>query len=86
MKNWNYRVCRDGREENGLLSIREVYYGEAGGVEAITLEPIAPKSETVEDLRWVLKKMLKACKEEVLVTHSLNEATDMRLKNHANRK
>lgn len=79
MKNWNYRVAKDAREENGLVSIREVYYADHGGVEAITVNPVTPKAATAQELKQMLKKMIKACNEEVLLTHSLNDATAMRM-------
>ena len=79
MSHWNYRVAKDGREKNGLVSIREVYYKDDGSVDAITLNPITPKAASAQELKQILKRMVKACNEEVLTTHSLNHANEMRM-------
>ena len=76
---WNYRVVRNNSDEWEEFSIREVYYEKDGSVQGITVDAIAPISESVEGLREVLQRMLEACEKDVLVTHSLNDAINMRM-------
>ena len=76
---WNYRVARNNNNEEEEFSIREVYYQEDGSIHGITVDAIAPVSESVEGLKEVLQRMLEACEKSVLVTHSLNDSNDMRM-------
>ena len=62
---WNHRVIRrlhdtpDGTEEE--YAIHEVFYNmNDGGKNSVTEDPIAPRADDLDGLRWVLERMLKA--------------------------
>ena len=57
--------------ENGEVeyAIHEAHYttpGRASGPCSITVDPIAPSSEDIDGLRWVLQKMLQSLDKPVL--------------------
>ena len=66
---WNHRVVRrpdpDGSEH---FYIHEAYYPSKNveKADSITMEAIGVHAESVEDLRWVLEKMLVALDKPVL--------------------
>jgi len=70
MGHWNNRVVRrtwrkgEVGEEVGY-AIHEAYYGLDDGV-SITIDPIAPYGETLEELRETLQCMLRALDNPVL--------------------
>lgn len=77
---WNYRVIR--KEEKQTLfgpeatyisyEIHEVYYKKKNGgegednIRVWSISSIEPYGEDLEELRWVLDDMLKACSKPVL--------------------
>jgi len=64
MRTWNHRVCRQKSEPSYgeyLYSIREDF-GDYG----YTQNPIAPTGESLEDLRWVLERMLETVNAAIL--------------------
>jgi hypothetical protein len=65
---WNYRVIQD---KYGQLAIHEVYYvdtsDKSGSVEAVSVDPIAPHGDTIEDLREDLRYMMQALEKQTLV-------------------
>ena len=71
MGHWNHRVVRrtydqgKSQEVQGFY-IHEAYYGIDGDNPAITVEPIAPCGESVEELRKDLHQMLRALDKPVL--------------------
>ena len=65
---WNHRVIRK-LDLNGdaYYHIHEVYYPEVGAKpDKITVEPMTPYGDTVEDLRWTLEKMLECLDKPIL--------------------
>ena len=65
---WNHRVFRKlyPAHDYAEYTLRETIYDDTGKVEGWTLDAIAPSSDTVEGLRWVLTKMLEALDKPVL--------------------
>lgn len=65
---WNYRVFKQIDEYSGdaWYSIVEAYYDADGKPDGYT-DPIPCTGSSIEDLRWVLEKMLKALDEPVLI-------------------
>jgi len=67
---WNYRVVKktntgyDNLEE--YYGIHEVYYSEEGVPEMVTVEPVGPAGDTLEELKQDLAYMLEALKKPVL--------------------
>lgn len=64
---WNHRVMKDAK--TGELIITEAYYDEDGKVVAWTdtdSKGHAPWGENLEEIRWVIEHMLKACDLPVL--------------------
>jgi hypothetical protein len=62
---WNHRVFVKRTDEGLWYSIRETFY-EDGEVKGWTKDEIAPASESLEGLKWVLEQMLKALDKPVL--------------------
>lgn len=69
---WNHRVVRRTAPpitKNGppyvYYEIHEVYYDEQGMM-GMTQEPINPHGESLEDLKWVLEKMLASLEKPVI--------------------
>ena len=65
---WNHRVVKrvfpNGEEE---LSIHEAHYDkEWGKPRAWTTQPVAVSADSIKDLRWTLKQMLKALDQPVI--------------------
>lgn len=62
---WNYRVTKEVTAEGDWYAIREVFYGEHGSV-GWTKDEIPAGGESVDEVREVLHRMLRACDEPVL--------------------
>ena len=66
---WNYRVIvRDGE-----FAIHEVYYDDAGNIEAFTDEPVYPAGESVEELHKDVEYYQHALRQPVLDYHELSK-------------
>ena len=65
--NWNYRIIET--EENGeiFLNIHEVYYDKDGTPNGYTENPVTVNGEVVEDLKWVLNKMIECLDKPILL-------------------
>lgn len=67
---WNYRVvkhCNEELELSDSFNIHEVYYDEQGLIDSMTVDPVGlPHSDSVEDVRDILQKMLEATEKPVL--------------------
>lgn len=68
---WNYRVLK--RLSKGIIGnpmyeygIVEAYYSEDGYVIAYTQDFINPIEDSLKDLRWIMKEMKKALKQDVI--------------------
>jgi hypothetical protein len=62
MTTWNYRVVKN----EGVFAIHEAYYDDAGEVMTITVEPMAPRGDSLAELRADLEKFCQALAEPVL--------------------
>ena len=62
--NWNYRVMEHENEKENTFQIHEVYYDEDGVAGYHINGQI--KSQSLEDLKWTLEKMLEATNKEIL--------------------
>ena len=64
---WNYRIIQT--EENGeiFLNIHEVYYDKNGIPNGYTENPVTVSGEVVEDLKWVLNKMIECLDKPILL-------------------
>ena len=85
---WNHRVVRRVFP-NGEVSyaIHEAHYktkGATAGPCSLTLDPVAPTAESIEGLRWCLKKMLEALDNPVLDYETAEECENLG-KNHQER-
>jgi len=68
---WNHRIVKrvyhHASGDETTYQIHEVYYDEIGSEPTnITLDPIAPLGETVEELKEELNRMLRALEHPVL--------------------
>lgn len=63
---WNYRVIRHVKNNEEFYHVHEVYYDDNGTPTMVSTEPIAPYAESVEDLKWVLERMLEALDKPIL--------------------
>ena len=59
---WNYRIVM----RNGEYAIYEVYYDDAGNVEAVTDAPVYPAGTSIEELGKDLKYYQQALQQPVL--------------------
>lgn len=57
---WNYRVVK--KEQS--YAIHEAYYDELGRVHSLSMEPICPSGETIEELDKHLKLLTEALQRE----------------------
>lgn len=72
--NWTYRVTKEfDSDNNPIFSIRECYTKEGSkppykdsDYTSWTAESVAPIGSSVEDLRFELERMIKACDETVI--------------------
>ena len=77
---WNHRVVKKICPYTGeaIYEIREAYYfndkheskqniSDDEIPSSYTINAIAPMGETIDDLKWVLNKMLEACDKPVIV-------------------
>lgn len=60
---WNYRVVID---YDGQLAIHEAFYDIEGRVEGVTVDPVFPRADSIEDLREELKRYTQALDESIL--------------------
>lgn len=69
MSHWNHRVVKKFCPEMGkhFFEIHEAHYNDDGALCAYTQEGVAPYGETVDELRKVLRWMLKSLDKPVLV-------------------
>lgn len=64
---WNYRVVRKVyNDETILWGIHEVFYDDEGNPKAVTVDAIAPESESEEGIKTVLEWMLAALEKPIL--------------------
>lgn len=64
---WNHRVFKKVYPDGYIqYSIREVYGDVDSGGFGYSSNPIAPVGDDLEDLRWVLEKMLESLDNPVL--------------------
>ncbi len=49
---WNYRVVQHDDE----YAIHEVFYSDDGSVNGMTVDPVFPRAETLDDLREELER------------------------------
>ncbi len=80
---WNYRILEEdvesnvpGAEPETMFTIREVYYNEAGDIEAYSAEPARPYGDTATDLGGDLRLMLRALDLPVLTPEELPRDTN----------
>lgn len=69
MGTWNHRVMRHAAgTDNEYLAIHEVYYDNEDGKEKLgwTQNPISVSGENLDELRWVLERMLRALDHPIL--------------------
>ena len=67
MSGWNYRVIR---KDDGI-SLHEAYYNNEGRIISLSIEPISPVCEGLDELRTTLQLMLAALDEPVVNFHDL---------------
>lgn len=74
MGHWNHRVVKqrhpDLLSETGFtdyFGIHECFYDDDGTKPGWTTDPIAPVSESLEDLRETLERMLRALDKPVII-------------------
>lgn len=66
MNHWNHRVVKHTHPCGSVeLAIHEAHY-DGKVAEAITTDPTAPVADSVDELRWVLEKMIEALDKPVL--------------------
>ena len=65
---WNYRVIKhiDAQSDETSFQIHEVYYSEIGEIEAWTETAVEPYGETIESLKWEIRRFLEATEKPVL--------------------
>jgi hypothetical protein len=64
---WQYRVSKQTLDNGDIIyAIREFYDDDQGNYTSWTKDEIAPVGDSIEDLRWVLTKMLEALDKEVI--------------------
>lgn len=79
---WNHRVVHrrypDSAEpDEDFYAIHEAHYAEGTPVDGmprtITVEPVAPSECSLDDLRWVLQRMLRALDKPVIEYDEVGE-------------
>lgn len=63
---WNHRVMKIENRGETFLEIHEVYYDDQGRPNGYTTDPIAVTGETIDELRWVLNRMLECLDKDIL--------------------
>lgn len=63
---WNYRVVKKTQNGETTYGIHECYYDENGNPSSITVEPMDPHGESIEELRDDLELMSLALTRPVL--------------------
>ena len=66
---WSHRAMK---RNNGEFAIVETYFDEEGNIEGWTVDNIAPVGDDLDELRWTLEEMLKACDKPVLIEEELD--------------
>lgn len=64
---WNHRIIKDAK--TGHFIITECYYDKDGNIEGWTDtegQGHSPWGEDLDEIRWVLERMLRACELPVL--------------------
>jgi hypothetical protein len=59
---WNYRVVK----KDGYLGIHEAYYGDDNEVCSVTVDPISPREEDIDELRRTLEWIIASLEKPVL--------------------
>ena len=62
MSTWNYRVVK----KHGHMGIHEAYYDDNGNVHSLSLEPVSPVYEDLDQLKTNLELMLDALGKSVI--------------------
>ena len=62
---WNHRVVRRTYNSESNYGVYEAYYTD-GRVVSITMEPVTPQGESMDELREELAMMARACEHPVL--------------------
>jgi hypothetical protein len=76
---WNERVIRrrmfgpDGKPDGDAYAIHEVYYNDEDVPDSITEDPIEPLDDTVDELKKMLERWVRACELPVLDGDTLEE-------------
>lgn len=63
---WNYRVLKTKDGDDDLYQIHEVHYDKQGNVESYTKEGVTVTGNDIEDVKWVLMKMLSCLEKDVI--------------------
>ena len=63
MSHWNYRII----EEDGLLTLREVFYSKKGKPDSWTIDAISPHGEDKADLLLNFHQMWIAFNKPILI-------------------
>jgi hypothetical protein len=68
MNGWNYRVVK--RDEG--VSLHEAYYNDKGEVNSISVEPVSPTCEGLDELRATLHLMLASLDKPIININDLD--------------
>ena len=63
---WNHRLMKMKDGEDDFYQIHEVYYDKEGNVESYTKNGVTVGGNDIEEVKWVLLKMLAALDKPVL--------------------
>lgn len=74
---WNYRVIhRVLKEEYGAphqYAVHEVYYNKSGSPISVSMNPISPSGETLNELKTDMEHYMRALKEGILEYDSFKD-------------
>lgn len=63
---WNHRVLKHKDGEDNWYQIHEVYYDKEGNVDGYTKDGASVGGNSLEELKWVLEKMLESIEKEII--------------------
>jgi hypothetical protein len=62
MSTWNYGVVK----KNGYLGIHEAYYDDTGNIDSLSVEPVSPVYEDLDELKTNLELMADALVKSII--------------------
>lgn len=71
---WNYRVVRKQTADGEYYGIHEVYYDSDGNPEMVTVEPVAPCGDTLQELVDDMRYYIIAVSRPVLDYEDIGDA------------